>query len=407
MRIIVAPDKFKGVLDARSAAEAIAEGVLRARPHAEVAVVPMADGGEGTLEALLTALTGNRRIVRATGPLGDPVEATIGLITQAATAVIELASVSGYTLVPPDRRDPLKTSTYGLGEVIRTVIDCGMEEIIIALGGSATVDGGIGMMQALGMTFLDRAGRLMPAGPWQKETGSAWQKGTGSEPPIPAANDKTVPRGACPLLPRGLAGGDLLNISRISWDHPPENIEHVQFTIACDVLNPACGASGAAAVFGPQKGATPEDVQLLERGLSHWADLLEGASGREVRREPGTGAAGAVALPLLALTHAAVIPGVDLISESYGLTDLIAGADLVITGEGRLDRQSMMGKVVGAVARMSRAAGVRCVALVGATGPGVAECLSLLDGYETLNAPFDQTAPRLSELAERLVREVP
>jgi glycerate kinase len=397
MRIIVAPDKFKGVLDARSAAQAIAEGVLRARPHAEVPVVPMADGGEGTLGALLTALTGNRRIVRATGPLGDPVEATIGLINQATTAVIELASISGYTLVPPDRRDPLQTSTYGLGEVIRTVIECGIEEIIIALGGSATVDGGIGMMQALGMTFLDRAGRLMPGG----------QEGAGTSQDGSVASLRGHRLGASPLLPRGLAGGDLLDVSRISWDHPPENIEHVQFTVACDVLNPACGPNGAAAVFGPQKGADPEGVQLLERGLSHWVDLLEGAGGRVIRNEPGTGAAGGVALPLLALTHAAVIPGVDLVSESYGLTDLIAGADLVITGEGRLDRQSMMGKVVGAVARMSRAAGVRCVALVGATGPGAKDCLSLLDRYETLDAPFDQTAGRLSELAERLARDLP
>ncbi len=397
MRIIVAPDSFKGVLDARSAAQAIADGIHRARPHAEVAIVPMADGGEGTLDALLNALTGNRRVVRATGPLGDPVEATIGLINHASTAVIELASVAGYTLVPADRRDPLKTTTFGLGEIIRTVIDCGIEEIIIALGGSATVDGGVGMMQALGMTFLDNAGRVMPAR----------QKGTGT------SRDSFLVRlgdrqpGASPLLPRGLAGGDLLKISRFAWDQPPDNIEHAQFTIACDVLNPACGPSGAAAVFGPQKGADADGVRLLEQGLSHWADLLEGAGGRVVRNEPGTGAAGGAALPLLALTHAAIIPGVDLVSESHGLADMIAGADLVITGEGRLDRQSLMGKVVGAVGRMSRAAGVRCVALVGTTGPGADECLSLLDRFETLDAPLDQTERRLAEAAEQLVRGFP
>lgn len=363
MRVVVAPDSFKGVLDARAAARAIAVGVQRSHRDAEVVQVPMADGGEGTLDVLVDAARGKRRRVKASGPLGDPVEVTVGLVNQASTAVIELASAAGYTLVPRERRNPLKTSTYGLGEVIRAVVESDIEEIVLTLGGSATVDGGAGMMQGLGMTFVDRDGRVMP--------------------------------------PR-IAGGELLKISRCTWDRPPANIENVQFTIACDVLNPACGPNGAAAVFGPQKGADPEGVRLLDRGLSHWADLLEQACGRVIRDDPGTGAAGGVALPLLALTSAMIVPGVDLVCDACGLAALIAGADLVITGEGRLDRQSLMGKVVGAVGRLCRAAEVSCVAVVGAIGPGAEECLQVIDRYATLDAPLDQTENRLTEVAAEL-----
>jgi glycerate 2-kinase len=363
MRVVIAPDSFKGVLSAGAAARAIAEGVRRARPQVDISLIPMADGGEGSLDVLVDAARGNRRRVPASGPLGDSVEVAVGLINQAATAVIELAAVSGYTLIPPQLRNPLKTSTYGLGEVIRAVVETGIEEIILTLGGSATVDGGAGMMQALGTTFLDRAGR--------------------------------------PIPPR-IAGGNLISVSRYIWERPPANIENVQFTIACDVLNPACGPSGAAAVFGPQKGADAEGVRILDRGLARWADLLEGTSGRVVRDEPGTGAAGGVALPLLALTSAVIVPGIDLVSEACGLAAQIAGADLVLTGEGRLDRQSLMGKVVGAIGRMSRAVDVPCVAIVGAAGAGADDCLQVIDKFETLDAPFDQTERRLAEVAERL-----
>jgi glycerate kinase len=368
MRVVVAPDSFKGVLTAREAGEAIALGVRRARPEAQVEVVPMADGGEGTLNVIVDAEKGNRRRVAAHGPLGDAIDAPVGLIRHATTAVIELAGIAGFAMVPPERRDPLKTSTYGVGEVIRAAIEGEIEEIILCLGGSATVDGGAGMMQALGMTIHDRAGRLM-----------------------------TDP----------IAGGDLASIGRISWDQPPANMENVQITIACDVLNPACGLNGAAAVFGPQKGADADGVRLLEKSLSHWADLLEGISGRAIRNEPGTGAAGGIALPLLALTGATIVPGVDLVSEATGLAAKITGADLVITGEGCLDRQSMMGKVVGAVGRMCRAAEVPCVAVVGKIGEGAEDCRSVLDRWYTLDGPIEQTNERLAEVSERVVRENP
>ncbi|MBN2560114.1 MAG: glycerate kinase [Phycisphaerae bacterium] len=364
VRVVIAPDSFKGVLDARRAAEAIARGVRRARPDAVAVIVPMADGGEGTLDVLVNAANGNRRRITTTGPMGGPLEVTIGLIHQASTAVIELASMAGYALVPAEQRDPLTASTYGFGEVIRATVEAEIEEVVLAVGGSATVDGGAGMMQALGMTFFDADGR--------------------------------------PISSR-IGGGHLQRVARFAWDRPPPNIEHVQFTIACDVLNPACGPNGAAAVFGPQKGADAKGVRTLDQGLSHWADLLEQACGRVIRDEPGTGAAGGVALPLLAFAGAALVPGVDLVSEAVGLAGRLGGADLVITGEGQLDRQSLMGKVVGSVGRMSRAAGVPCVAIVGTTGPGAEACLEVLNRVVVLDAPLDQTEARLAEAAERVV----
>ncbi len=370
MFVVVAPDSFKGVLDAGTAAQAMREGVIQARGEAEVVIVPMADGGEGTLDVLVDAENGQRRRMTATGSLGDAVEVTVGLIRQASTAVVELATVAGYSQVPAARRDAstvLRTSTYGLGEVIRAVVEMGIEEIVLTVGGSATVDGGAGMMQAMGMTLLDRSGRVMS---------------------------------------RHAGGGDLAEIGRIVWELPPENMEHVRITIASDVLNPACGPSGAAAVFGPQKGADAAGVAVLDRGLSHWANLLEGASGRVVRDEPGTGAAGGVALPLLAMCGASIVPGVDIVCEANGLADQIGRADLVLTGEGRLDRQSLMGKVVGSVGRLSRGAGVPCVAIVGAAGEGAEDCLSVIDRYETLGGAISDTEARLVAAAGRVAAKM-
>jgi glycerate kinase len=367
MRVVVAPDSFKGVLDARGAAMAIARGIRRARPGAEVELVPLADGGEGTLDVLLSSGGGSRRRVAAHGPLGEARDVEVGLVQGASTAVIEMARVAGYALVPPEQRNPLATSTFGLGEVLRATIEGGIERVILAIGGSATVDGGAGMMQGLGVQFFDSSHGRMAA---------------------------------------GLGGGDLRRIGRFTWPDPPEGVDHVVVTIAADVLNPACGPNGAAAVFGPQKGADESGVRVLEEGLAHWADLLEAYSRRAIRDEPGTGAAGGVALPLLALMHAAIVPGVDLVSEAVGLAGRMARADLVITGEGRLDRQSLMGKVVGAVGRMAGAAGVSCVAIVGAAGAGAEDCLGVLDRYVTLDGPLQETEARLSARAEQLATEL-
>ncbi|MBK8268767.1 MAG: glycerate kinase [Planctomycetes bacterium] len=363
---LLAPDKFKGSLDAHSVASAIAEGIRRAIFDANIIEAPMADGGEGTLEILVRALQGQRRRVAATGPHGEPIEAPVGLIHQASTAVIELASIAGHAMVPEGRHNPLLTTTFGVGQAIRAAIETGIEEITLTLGGSATVDGGIGMMQALGMTFLDSGGRLIQT---------------------------------------QLSGGDLAKIDRLVWDKPPDNFENVQFTIACDVLNPACGPNGAARIFGPQKGADEAGVRILEAGMEKWAGILERMTGRPLHEEPGTGAAGGVALPLLALANAHVVPGVDLVAECLGLAEKMIGADLVITGEGKLDRQSMMGKVVGAVGRMAQSAGVPCIALVGTAGEGADECLTLIEDFYALNGPIEKTAERLADLAESVIHD--
>ncbi|MCG8407465.1 MAG: glycerate kinase [Phycisphaerales bacterium] len=367
MRIVVAPDSFKDALDAPSVARAIARGIEAGHSDCEIILIPMADGGEGMRDVMVDARGGQRRLVKATGPLGDPVEVVVGLIQHASTAVIELASVSGYSLISKERRDPLKTTTYGLGEVIRIAVESGVEEIILGLGGSATVDGGAGMMQALGMTFLDESGRPMRS---------------------------------------HMSGGELHRIRQLVWDNPPDELRHTQFTIACDVLNPACGPNGAAAVFAPQKGADAAGVRLLEKGLMHWAQLLEKVSGRPLQQEPGTGAAGGVALPLLALTSATLVPGVDLVADSVHLANAIGDADLVITGEGCLDGQSMMGKVVGAVGRMAKTADVPCVAIVGKTGPGVEACLEFIKQSYTLECPLEETPSRLVEVGKRVVHEL-
>lgn len=377
MRVVISPDSFKGSLDASAAAQAIAAGVRAARADCDVTLAPMADGGEGTLDILVNAASGQRRRVQTTGPLGEPVEAVVGLIDEAGTAIVEFACAAGYQLVPPDRRDPLGTTTYGLGRVIRAAIESGVENIVLGLGGSATVDGGAGMMQALGLRFSDRDGR--PFTHIDKDSGA--------------------------IVPRPITGGELGRIDKVAWHDPPENLEHVHFTIAHDVLSPACGPTGAAAVFAPQKGASPKAVEILDQGLSHWADVLERLAGRSLRDEPGTGAAGGVALPMLALLDAGLVPGVDLVMEAIGLVDRIVGAALVITGEGRLDRQSLMGKVVGAVGRACRAAHVPCVAIVGTTGEGADDCLTVLDDYTALNCPLDQTAQRLAEVAAQIANE--
>ncbi len=367
MRVVIAPDSFKGSADARSAAEAIAEGIRRVEPRAELVVKPMADGGEGTLDILVDAAGGVRRSVRATGPLGEPVDGPVGLIRHATTAVIEVAAFAGYALVPPERRDPLKTTTYGVGEAIRAAIETGVEEVVLCLGGSATVDGGAGMMQALGLKLMDESGQKLKI---------------------------------------GIGGGDLSRIRYLAWDEAPEWAEQLRLTVACDVLNPACGPNGAAAGFGPQKGANAAAVALLDRGLSHWAGLLEQTSGRLVRNEPGTGAAGGIALPLLALANASLSPGVDLVMQANDLVNQIDGAELVITGEGRLDRQSMMGKVVGTVGRLARSANVSCVAIVGTTGEGAEACSTVLDRYYALECPLAETRERLVETAARVAEEL-
>lgn len=373
-RVVVAPDSFKGSLTASEVADALTEGLVAARPHIRVDRCPMADGGEGTLDVLLTARHGRRRRAIAHTPTGDLHEADLGLIDQASTAIVELATIAGLPLVPPAQRRPLELTTFGVGELIHAAIESQVERMILALGGSATIDGGCGLAQALGLKLLDRSGRVLPS-------------------PLPPAR--------------------LGDVARIDANELIARTESVEFTVAVDVLNTLLGENGAARVFGPQKGADAEATALLETNLAHWADILEHAGGRPLRSEPGTGAAGGAAMPLLAFAPASIVPGVDLVIDAVRLADRIVGADLVITGEGKLDRQSMMGKVVGAVARLGRAAGVRCVAVVGTLGDDCDASAAGLDAVhvlaragEDLAATIRQTPTRLREIASTILARI-
>lgn len=364
MRIVVAPDSFKESLSARRVCEAVARGIRRARPEAAIDLIPMADGGEGTVDALVAATGGTLAQANVSGPAGEPVVARWGMLgDDSGTAVLEMASASGLALVPAARRKPLLTTTYGTGELIRAALDAGASEILLGIGGSATNDGGAGAAQALGVRFLNDRGEHSPS---------------------------------------GLAGGGLGEVARIDLTSRDPRIGRIPIRVACDVDNPLCGPRGAAAVYGPQKGASPEDIEILDLNLSHLADLIERDLGRQVRDVPGAGAAGGLGAGLIAFCEAELMPGIRLVMDALRFADRIAGADLIITGEGRLDRQSMMGKLIAGVGRAGKSAGVPVVALVGAVGEGADAALEVLEGYHAITPPGTPIAEALARTAELL-----
>lgn len=364
MKIIVAPDSFKGSCDAGEAAAAIARGVRRALSGALVVEVPVADGGEGTVAAMVQATGGRLERRTVTGPLGEPVEAFFGLFGE--TAVIEMAAASGLPLVPTERRDPRITTTYGTGELIRAALAAGARQIIIGLGGSATNDGGAGMAQALGARLLDAAGRDLPPG-----------------------------------------GAALARLDRIDLTGFVD-LRGVQITVACDVDNPLIGPRGASAVFGPQKGATPEMVAELDQALARWASQLP----VPVAELPGAGAAGGLAAGLVALCGATLRRGIDLVLEAVKFEEIAQGASLVITGEGRIDGQTLHGKVPYGVAQAAARAGAPTVALCGSVGPGaealhdhgLAAIFSLVPGPVTLEEAMAGAPAMLERAAEEIAR---
>lgn len=368
MRILIAPDSFKGSLSAVQVARALARGVTRALPGAQVESCPVADGGEGTAEVLCLN-TGGRMVEQAvTGPLGEPVTARFAILGDGQTAVVEIAAASGLPLVPAERRDPMRTTSYGTGELIAAALEAGCRRVLVALGGSATVDGGMGMLEALGFRFLDARGR-------------------------------PVPRGG-----RGLAA--------VATALRPRALPPVEFVAACDVDNPLLGEQGAAAVYGPQKGATPEMVQELDRGLARLAAVWKRDWGVDVAALPGAGAAGGAGAALAAGLGAPLVSGAGLVIEYSGLEDRLRRADLVITGEGRLDGQTRRGKAPAAVAAAARRAGVPVVAVCGslaASGEelaemGMAAALSITPGPITCAESMARAAQLLEDTGERLGR---
>ena len=335
MRVVVAPDSYKGSVSAVGVAAALERGVLRVFPQAEVRKIPIADGGEGTVEALVTATGGQMRKARVQGPLGEPVEACWGILGDGQTAVIEMAAASGLPLVPQERRDPRITTTYGTGELIRAALDAGLRRIIIGIGGSATNDGGTGMAQALGAKFLAVDGAELPPG-----------------------------------------GGALARLATIDLSGLDSRLTETEITVACDVDNPLCGQRGAAAVFGPQKGATPAMVAALDSALGHFAGCAQTATGRNVADLAGAGAAGGLGAGLLFFTPAKLRPGVEIVLEAVKFADVVKDAAFVITGEGRTDFQTAYGKAPVGVAKVAKQFGVPVFCISGGLGDGADDVLA-------------------------------
>lgn len=367
MRVLVAPDKFRGTLTAAQAARAIAAGWRRERPGDQVDEAPMADGGEGTLDALLAALGGELRGVRVSGPLGDPVDASFGLVVTGAgrTAVVELARASGLALVGEARRDPVRASTRGTGELILAAGRERVDEILVCLGGSASTDGGGGIAAALGVRLLDGSGRQV-----------------------------------------GDGGGGLLELARIDATRLDRNVRATRVVVACDVDDPLTGPNGAARVYGPQKGASPDDVLLLERALAHFAAVVHRDLGIDVRSRPGAGAAGGAGAGLAAFLGARLRPGVEVVMEALGVARRAAAADAVVTGEGRLDASSLRGKVVSGVVGEAQRARAGVAVLCGRVEVGVPDALvvSLVDRFGEDRAMAD-AGRALEELAAEVARD--
>ena len=324
MKIVIAPDSYKESLSALDVACAIEDGFREVFPDAEYCKLPVADGGEGTVEAMVAATQGRVLEVEVTGPLGSPVPGFFGISGDGQCAFIEMAAASGLESVPIAKRNPLKTTSWGTGELIRHALDHGVSRIIIGLGGSATNDGGAGMVQALGATLLAADGQPIPPG------------GAGLE---------------------ALAGIDISGLdSRLSG---------CQIDVACDVTNPLTGAEGASAVFGPQKGATPEMVAFLDRALAHYAACIQRDLGRDVLTLEGGGAAGGMGAALYAFCGATLRPGIEIVTEALHLDALVADASLVITGEGRMDSQTIHGKVPVGVAKVAKRYGIPVIGIAG------------------------------------------
>ncbi|AOV07750.1 glycerate kinase [Sporosarcina ureilytica] len=369
MKIVIAPDSFKESLTAKEVAEAIERGMKRVISDAEYVKVPMADGGEGTVQSLVDATGGEIIRKQVTGPLGEPVESFFGILGNKRTAVIEMAAASGLHLVPNGNRNPLLTTTRGTGELIAAALDYGVDHIIIGLGGSATNDGGAGMAQVLGAQLLDIDGKEI-----------------------------------------GPGGGSLHELAMIDPVQLDPRLEHVKIEIACDVDNPLTGEKGASAIFGPQKGATPEMVSQLDQNLHHFATIIERDLGKSIRDLAGAGAAGGLGGGLLAFLPSELKRGVDIVIEATGLVQAVQDADLVITGEGRIDAQTIFGKTPMGVAKTAKRFGVPVIGLAGSLSAdsdivhdyGMDAVFSIVPGAVTLEDALEHAA----DYAERMAANI-
>jgi glycerate 2-kinase len=371
MKIVIAPDSFKESMSAMEAACAIEKGFKQVFPDAEYVKVPMADGGEGTVRSLVDATGGEIRKETVTGPLGTAVEAFYGLTGDRKTAVIEMAAASGIHLVPKEKRNPLVTTTKGTGELIRAALDQRVERIVIGIGGSATNDGGAGMAQALGARLLDRDGN-----------------------------------------PLGFGGGELSKLDSIDLSQLDPRLKEVHIEVACDVDHPLTGKRGASAVFGPQKGATPEMVTILDANLARFAQVVKETLGIDVDPIPGAGAAGGLGAGLIALLGASLKRGVDVVADAVQLDKHMAQASLVITGEGKIDGQTIHGKTPVGVAKRAKKYGVPVIGIAGMLGEdcdavyrhGIDALFSIVPGTVSLETALLNGEKYTEQLAENLAR---
>ncbi|EGH43342.1 MULTISPECIES: glycerate kinase [Pseudomonas syringae group] len=371
MKIVIAPDSFKDSLSAQAVADAIASGVAEVWPHAELIKCPMADGGEGTIEALLAACNGELMSASVSGPLGAPVTAHWGWLADSRTAIIEMAMASGLQLLTLAQRDACVTSTEGTGQLISAALDAGARRVILAIGGSATNDGGSGMLTALGARFLN-------------------------------ADDQ-------PLAPGGLALAELARIDLSGFD---PRLSNVCIEIAADVDNPLCGPNGASSIFGPQKGASPEQVMALDAALGCFADQTAQVLGEDLRNSPGSGAAGGMGFAAKAYLKASFRAGVEVVADLTGLEQALIGADLVITGEGRFDAQTLRGKTPLGVARVAQRRQVPVIVLAGTLGEGyeqlyahgIGAAFALVSGPMSLEQACRDTRRLLHERARDVAR---
>ncbi|MGI6070274.1 MAG: glycerate kinase [Blautia sp.] len=340
MKVVIAIDSLKGSLSSVEAGNIIKDTILETGP-ADVKVYPLADGGEGTVEALVMGMHGEKVEITVKGPLGTPVQATYGMIPEKKMAIMEMAQAAGITLVPDAQRNPMETTTYGVGEMILDAVKRGCRDFIIGIGGSATNDGGIGMMEALGAVFYDREKGLI--GPY---------------------------------------GKDMLKAAFVDLTFVEPKLKECRFRIACDVNNPLCGPNGCSAVFGPQKGATPAMVQEMDWGLQRFSEVLYHATGKYTADIPGTGAAGGLGFAFLTFLNGKLEPGVDMILDAISLEDDLKDADFAITGEGKLDFQTAMGKAPIGVAKMAKKYGIKVLAFSGGATEDAVECnKSGIDAY--------------------------
>ena len=361
MKVVIAIDSLKGSLSSMEAGTAIKDGILAAKPDAEVIVKPLADGGEGTTDALIEGMNGERIDLTVTGPMHTPVDAYYGYLKDTNTAVMEMASAAGITLVPDSEKNPLLATSYGVGEMINDAIQRGCRNFIIGIGGSVTNDGGIGMLKALGVRFLDE-------------------------------NDEDA----------GEGGQALAKVARIDVSGMNPLLKECHIQVACDVNNPLCGENGSTYVYGPQKGVTEDMKKTLDEAMAHFARVTSETLENDYMNTPGAGAAGGLGYAFLAYTGAALTPGIELILDAVGLEEELSGADVVVTGEGRLDFQTAMGKAPVGVAKLAKKYNAKVIAFAGSVTKEATACnnegidafFPILRGVCTLAEAMDPVAAR-------------